>query len=95
MAAQRRYPEELRERAVKMVLEIWKRDGKGNGEIAASIGHRSWTAEMPATCRSLPRWHARLRDPGLSAPGMTQDDAPPVQDWRSVARWYAQRLRRG
>jgi transposase-like protein len=34
MAAQRRYPEELRERAVKMVLEIRQRDGKGNGEIA-------------------------------------------------------------
>jgi transposase len=34
MAAQRKYPEELRERAVKMVLEIRQRDGKGNGEIA-------------------------------------------------------------
>jgi hypothetical protein len=22
--------------------------------------------------------------------GMTQDDAPQVQDWRGVARWYAQ-----
>ena len=34
MAAQRKYPEELRERAVKMVLEIRERDGKGRGEIA-------------------------------------------------------------
>jgi transposase len=34
MAAQRKYPEELRERAVKMVLEIRERDGKGHGEIA-------------------------------------------------------------
>jgi transposase len=34
MAAQRKYPEELRERAVKMVLEVRARDGKGHGEIA-------------------------------------------------------------
>ena len=34
MPAQRKYPEELRERAVKMVLEIRERDGKGHGEIA-------------------------------------------------------------
>ena len=31
---QRKYPEELRERAVKMVLEIRGRDGRGHGEIA-------------------------------------------------------------
>ena len=34
MAAQRKYPEELRERAVKMVSEIRERDGKGQGELA-------------------------------------------------------------
>jgi hypothetical protein len=34
MLAQRKYPEELRERAVKMVLEIRARDGKGHGELA-------------------------------------------------------------
>ncbi len=34
MAAQRKYPEELRERAVKMVFEVRERDGKGHGEIA-------------------------------------------------------------
>jgi hypothetical protein len=32
MAAQRKYPEELRERAVKIVFEIRERDGKGHGE---------------------------------------------------------------
>jgi hypothetical protein len=31
MAAQRKYPGELRERAVKMVFEIRERDGKGHG----------------------------------------------------------------
>jgi transposase len=34
MPAQRKYPEELRERAVEMVLEIRDREGKGHGEIA-------------------------------------------------------------
>ncbi len=32
MAAQRKYPEELRERAVKMVLEVRARDGKATPE---------------------------------------------------------------
>jgi hypothetical protein len=36
MAAQKKYPDELRERAVRMVLEIRERDGKGQGEPAGS-----------------------------------------------------------
>lgn len=31
MAARLKYPDELRERAVKMVFEARKRDGKGHG----------------------------------------------------------------
>ncbi len=34
MAAQAEVPDELRERAVKMVFEIRDRDGKGHGELA-------------------------------------------------------------
>lgn len=34
MAAQKKYPDEPRERAARMVLEIRERDGKGHGEIA-------------------------------------------------------------
>ena len=34
MPAQRKYPDELRERAVRMVLEIRQREGKGHGELA-------------------------------------------------------------
>jgi transposase len=34
MPAQRKYPEELRERAVRMVLEICEQAGKGRGELA-------------------------------------------------------------
>ena len=36
MPAQRKYPEELRERAVKMVFEVRDRDGKGRGEITCT-----------------------------------------------------------
>jgi hypothetical protein len=46
MAAHKKYPDELRERAVRMVFEIRERDGKGRGEIAqvvrlAAVGARS------------------------------------------------------
>ena len=34
MSAPRKYPDELRERAVKMVAEIRARDGSGHGELA-------------------------------------------------------------
>ena len=34
MPAQRKYPDELRERAVRMVLEIRQREGKRHGELA-------------------------------------------------------------
>ena len=34
MPAQRKHPEELRERAVKIVSEVRDRDGKGHGETA-------------------------------------------------------------
>ena len=47
MPAQRRYPEELRERAVKMVLEIQAREGKGRGEVARVAG--SWVF-IPRRC---------------------------------------------
>ena len=42
MAAQRKYPDELRERAVKMLLEVREREGKGHGELAR-IGRRPGT----------------------------------------------------
>jgi hypothetical protein len=37
MPAQRKYPEELRERAVKMVFEVREREGKGRGESGFMI----------------------------------------------------------
>jgi hypothetical protein len=44
MAAQRKYPDELRERAVKMLFEVREREGKGHGELARIV------PAAPATC---------------------------------------------
>jgi hypothetical protein len=38
VAAQRKYPEELRERAVKMLSEVQEREGRGHGELALNYG---------------------------------------------------------
>jgi hypothetical protein len=54
MPAQSKYPEELRERAAKMVLEIRAWEGKGRGELA-QVGR-------PAGCSS--RGFARLGQAG-------------------------------
>jgi serine O-acetyltransferase len=48
MPAQRKYPDELRERAVKMVFEVRERDGKGHGEIARNPG--SPVSRTPTEC---------------------------------------------
>jgi transposase len=62
MPAQRKYPVELRERAVKAVLEIREREGKGHGEIvrvADQLGvHRealrSWLQQAEIDCGTRP-----------------------------------------
>ena len=38
MAAQRKYPDELRERAVRMLFEVREREGRGHGELARVAG---------------------------------------------------------
>jgi transposase len=68
MAAQRKYPEELRERAVKMVSEIRERDGKGHGELAR-VGRQ--LGVHPEALRS---WVKQVEIDGGGRPGtMTED----------------------
>ena len=65
MAAQRKYPDELRGRAVKMLFEVREREGKGRGElarVARQLGvHpealRSWAKRRKSTaeCGPVPR----------------------------------------
>ena len=52
MVAQRKYPEELRERAVKMVLEVRVREGKGHGELAR-VGRQLGVRHTPADMLQL------------------------------------------
>ena len=65
MAAQRKYPEELRERAVKMVSEIREQDGKGHGELAR-IGRQ--LGVHPEALRS---WIKQAEIDGGERPGIT------------------------
>ena len=48
MVVQRKYPEELRKRAVKMVLEVREREGKGHGELAR-IASMPWNLRPAAS----------------------------------------------
>jgi transposase len=68
MAAQRKYPEELRERAVKMVFEIRERDGKGRGELAR-VGRQ--LGVHPEALRS---WVKQAEIDGGERPGTTTGD---------------------
>jgi len=68
MAAQRKYPEELRERAVKMVFEVRERDGKGHGEIVR-IGR-----QLGIHPEALRTWIRQAEIDGGQRPGATTDD---------------------
>ena len=68
MAAQRKYPDELRERAVKMVHEIRERDGKGHGEIARVAG------QLGVHREALRSWLQQAEIDGGTRPGTTTDD---------------------
>ena len=63
MAAQRKYPDELRERAVKMVFEVREREGKGHGElarVARQLGvHRE---ALRSWVKQVIRRHGKFKD---------------------------------
>jgi len=74
MAAQRKYPEELRERAVKMVFEIREQDGKGHGELRRRLGRLDSllrAAPLPGTVNTVSdapeRWTQASVYPGMWA----------------------------
>jgi transposase len=69
MPAQRKYPEELRERAVKMVLEIRSQEGKGRGEIAR-VGR-----QLGIHPEALRGWVRQAEIDGGTRPGTTTEES--------------------
>ena len=79
MAAQRKYPEELRERAVKMVLEIRERDGKGRGK---SPGCR----QLDVHPEALRSWLQQAEIDGGERSGTTTDDKRRISELEREVR---------
>jgi transposase len=80
MAAQRKYPEELRERAVKMVLEIRERDGKGRGEISR-VARR-----LDVHPEALRSWLQQAEIDGGERSGTTTDDKQRISELEREVR---------
>ena len=80
MAAQRKYPEELRERAVKMVLEIRERDGKGHGELAR-VGR-----QLGVHPEALRLWVRQAEIDGGGRPGSTTGDKQRISELEREVR---------
>jgi transposase len=80
MSAQRKYPEELRERAVKMVFEIRERDGKGHGEIARVA------RQLGIHPEALRTWIRQIEIDGGQRPGTTADDAQRIAELEREVR---------
>ena len=68
MAAQKKYPDELRERAVKMVLEVREREGKGHGELVRVA------RQLDVHPEALRSWVQRAEIDGGNRPGTTTED---------------------
>ena len=80
MAAQRKYPEELRERAVKMVFEVREREGKGHGEIARMA------RQLGIHPEALRTWIRQTEIDGGQRPGTTTDDKQRIAELEREVR---------
>ncbi len=80
MPAQRKYPDELRERAVKMVFEVRERDGKGHGEIARVA------AQLGVHREALRTWIRQAEIDGGQRPGTTTGDKQRIAELEREVR---------
>jgi transposase len=80
MAAQRKYPEELRERAVKMVFEVREREGKGHGEIARIA------RQLGIHPEALRTWIRQAEIDGGQRPGTTTEDKQRIAELEREVR---------
>lgn len=74
------YPDELRERAVKMVFEIRERDWKGHGELAR-VGRQ--LGVHPEALRS---WVKQAEIDGGERPGITSGDRQRIAELEREVR---------
>jgi transposase len=88
MPAQRKYPEELRERAVKMVFEVWEREGKGHGEFARVAG------QLGVHREALRTWIRQAEIDGGTRPGTTTGDKQRIAELEREVRelWRANEI---
>ena len=87
MPAQRKYPEELRERAVKMLLEIRAREGKGRGKLAR-VGR-----QLGVHPEALRGWVRQAEIDSGTRPGTTTDDAAGSWSWNAKCVSCAVRMK--
>ena len=80
MAAQKKYPDELRERAVKMVLEVREREGNGRGEIAR-VGR-----QLGVHPEALRGWLKQAEIDGGQRPGTTTGDRQRITELEREVR---------
>ena len=80
MAAQRKYPDELRERAVKMLFEVREREGRGRGELARVA------RQLGVHPEALRGWVKQAEIDGGSQPGTTSDDRKRIAELEREVR---------
>jgi transposase len=80
MPAPKKYPDELRERAVKMVFEIRERDGKGKGEIARVAG------QLGVHREALRTWVRQAEIDGGARPGTTTAESQRIAELEREVR---------
>jgi len=80
MATHKKYPDELRERAVMMVFEIREREGKGRGELARVARQLGVSHEAVRT------WVQRAEIDGGTRPGTTTEDGRRIAELEREVR---------
>ena len=80
MAAQRKYPEELRERAVKMLFKVREREGKGHGELARIA------RQLDVHPEALRSWAQQAEIDGGLRPGTTSGDKQRITELEREVR---------
>ena len=80
MAAQKKYPDELRERAVKMLFEVREREGKGHGELARVA------RQLGVHPEALRSWAKQAEIDGGARPGTTTDDKQRIAELEREVR---------